>query len=48
MRSQPVSADARLIGRVTDNSLGIVTVKNSIGVERIIDMLTGDQLPRIC
>lgn len=48
MRSRPVSVDACLIGRVTENSSKLVTLKNNLGVERIIDMLTGDQLPRIC
>ena len=48
MRSQPVSADACRIGRVTNDGSKLVTMKNNLGVERIIDMLTGDQLPRIC
>jgi len=48
MRLQPVSADACLIGSVANKNARLVTMKNSIGVERIIDMLTGNQLPRIC
>ncbi len=48
MRSQPVSADSCLIGHVTNGGSKLVTMKNNLGVERIIDMLTGDQLPRIC
>jgi len=48
IRSQPVSAESCLIGRVTDSGSKLVTMKNNLGVERIIDMLTGDQLPRIC
>jgi len=37
-----------VIGRVCDNNSGLVTFKNSFGAERIIDMLSGDQFPRIC
>lgn len=37
-----------IIGRVGDKGNGWVTLKTSFGVERIIDMLSGDQFPRIC
>jgi hydrogenase expression/formation protein HypE len=40
--------DARIIGKVTDQNSGLVTMKSMIGAERIVDMLSGDQLPRIC
>jgi len=40
--------DATVIGRVAENRSGIVTMKSIIGAERIIDMLSGEQLPRIC
>jgi hydrogenase expression/formation protein HypE len=48
LRSYPVSADARIIGKVTDQHVGRVTMRTSLGTERIVDMLAGDQLPRIC
>lgn len=37
-----------IIGRVTDAGDGLVVLKSKIGTERIIDMLSGDQFPRIC
>ena len=37
-----------LVGEVVDRGSGIVTMKSIIGAERVIDMLSGDQLPRIC
>ncbi|HEY9640528.1 MAG TPA: hydrogenase expression/formation protein HypE [Coleofasciculaceae cyanobacterium] len=36
------------IGSVTAKSAGIVKMKSKIGVQRILDMLSGEQLPRIC
>lgn len=36
------------IGRVKDHNSGMVTAKSIVGAERIIDMLSGEQLPRIC
>jgi hydrogenase expression/formation protein HypE len=49
MQSQ--NSEASMIGRVTGkstNKIGLVTIKSSIGTTRIIDMLSGEQLPRIC
>ena len=37
-----------VIGKVTDNNNSLVTLKNTIGSQRILDMLSGEQLPRIC
>ena len=48
LRRSPVSADACRIGRVTAAASGLVTMKSLIGSERIVDMLSGEQLPRIC
>ncbi|MBE9169122.1 hydrogenase expression/formation protein HypE [Pleurocapsales cyanobacterium LEGE 06147] len=42
------SSQARIIGRVTDNTDCLVTLKSKIGSRRILDMLSGEQLPRIC
>jgi hydrogenase expression/formation protein HypE len=39
---------AACIGRVTDGCPGLVTMTTSIGSRRIVDMLSGEQLPRIC
>ncbi|HET9495695.1 MAG TPA: hydrogenase expression/formation protein HypE [Chloroflexia bacterium] len=48
MRAFPQAENASLIGRVTDDGRGQVTIKSLIGVSRIVDMLSGEQLPRIC
>lgn len=40
--------EACLIGFVKETSTPLVTMESSIGAKRIIDMLSGEQLPRIC
>ncbi len=41
-------AIAQTIGSVTQRSTGLVKLKSKIGVQRIIHLLSGEQLPRIC
>ncbi|WP_425217786.1 hydrogenase expression/formation protein HypE [Tumidithrix helvetica] len=48
MRSHPFGRDACAIGQVTDNHTNLVTMQTQIGSTRIVDMLSGEQLPRIC
>jgi hydrogenase expression/formation protein HypE len=48
MRNDPQGGDARIIGSVTEGRAGMVTMKSRIGATRIVDMLSGEQLPRIC
>jgi hydrogenase expression/formation protein HypE len=48
MRGDPLGMDARIIGRVCDTHPGVVEMRTAIGTTRIVDLLTGDQLPRIC
>ena len=48
LRSQPVSSGAARIGTVRPASSGIVTLRSRIGGNRVLDMLSGEQLPRIC
>jgi hydrogenase expression/formation protein HypE len=48
MRAHPVSAGAAVIGRVGDAPAGRVSCRGALGVARAIDMLSGEQLPRIC
>jgi len=48
MRQHPRGRDARRIGTVTANDPGWVTMRTALGTTRIVDMLAGDQLPRIC
>ena len=48
MRNDPLSLEAREIGYVEKSEEGIVILQNKIGTNRILDMLSGEQLPRIC
>jgi hydrogenase expression/formation protein HypE len=48
MRDHPLGRGAQIIGAVSDQHPGIVTLKTRLGTERVVDMLAGDQLPRIC
>ncbi len=48
MRAHEYGHGACRIGTVTDGAPGRVTMKTCFGGERIVDMLVGDQLPRIC
>jgi hydrogenase expression/formation protein HypE len=48
LRSLPPGAKAAKIGEVVAAHPGRVTMKSRIGGERIVDLLTGEQLPRIC
>jgi hydrogenase expression/formation protein HypE len=48
MRAHPLGRNAQLIGRVTEQHPGMVTMRTALGTARIVDMLSGDQLPRIC
>ncbi|MEW6585467.1 MAG: hydrogenase expression/formation protein HypE [Nitrospirota bacterium] len=48
MRKHPLGKEARIIGEVQKSPAGMVLLKTSIGGTRIIEMLSGDQLPRIC
>ncbi len=48
LHQHSLGRDASIIGKVTDDHPGIVRMTTTIGSSRIIDMLTGEQLPRIC
>jgi hydrogenase expression/formation protein HypE len=48
MKKNEYANNSVIIGEVTSEHPGMVVVKTSIGGSRIIDMLTGEQLPRIC
>ena len=48
LRAYPVSEGAVVIGTVRDGPAGRVTARGAIGGTRVIDMLSGEQLPRIC
>ena len=48
MQSHPTGRDSCIIGHVTTSHPGMVLLKTIFGSERIVDMLVGSQLPRIC
>jgi hydrogenase expression/formation protein HypE len=48
LRSHPLGKDAAIIGTIKDDPPGLVLLKTQFGGTRIIDMLVGDPLPRIC
>jgi hydrogenase expression/formation protein HypE len=48
LRDHPLGTGAAIIGRVTEGTAGLVTAKTRIGTTTIIDMPSGEQLPRIC
>jgi hydrogenase expression/formation protein HypE len=48
MRGQALGVGSAVIGRVAESSAPLVTLKSAIGASRILDMPSGEQLPRIC
>jgi hydrogenase expression/formation protein HypE len=48
MRSSPYGQEAALIGAVKEAPQGRVLMKTTIGTTRVVDMLAGEMLPRIC
>lgn len=48
LRSHPLGAHATVVGEVVPEPAGVVALRTSLGGTRIVDMLVGDPLPRIC
>ncbi|MBU2586038.1 MAG: hydrogenase expression/formation protein HypE, partial [Bacteroidetes bacterium] len=48
MRTHEYGKESQIIGRVTSENPKIVLMKTLIGSKRVVDMITGEQLPRIC
>jgi hydrogenase expression/formation protein HypE len=51
MQGHPLAREAAIIGDVedgTEKTRGLVFLKTAFGGTRVVDMLTGEQLPRIC
>jgi hydrogenase expression/formation protein HypE len=48
MKSHSLGENSAIIGEVVDSPSGLVLLKTDFGAERIVDMLIGEQLPRIC
>lgn len=48
LRALPEGVGAAVIGRVAGGPAGRVSVKTALGTSRLLDLLSGEQLPRIC
>jgi hydrogenase expression/formation protein HypE len=48
MRRDPLGSEATVVGEVVEDHPGKVYLRSTIGGTRIVDMLSGEQLPRIC
>ena len=48
MRAHPAGRGARVIGRAVEAHPETVVLRTLFGGQRIVDMLVGEQLPRIC
>jgi hydrogenase expression/formation protein HypE len=48
MRQHPLGGEAAVIGEVVDDHAGMVLMKTEIGGTRVLDVMFGEQLPRIC
>jgi hydrogenase expression/formation protein HypE len=48
MHAHPLGRDAVVVGEVVAEHPGVVTMRSMIGGERVVAMLGGEQLPRIC
>jgi hydrogenase expression/formation protein HypE len=48
LRAHPLGADAAIIGRIVPRAPAPVTLTTTFGTSRVLDVLSGAQLPRIC
>jgi len=48
MRRRPEGREARIIGELVEDPARLVVLRTRVGGRRIVDMLPGEQLPRIC
>ena len=48
LRAHEYGREAAVIGQVTEAHPGRVVLRTALGARRVVDMLTGEQLPRIC
>jgi hydrogenase expression/formation protein HypE len=48
LRRHAATAGASIVGSVSKEPAALVTLENRLGPSRILDMLSGEQLPRIC
>ena len=48
LRSHPLGREAAIVAEVTEEPPGLVSLETAFGGSRVVDMLAGDPLPRIC
>ncbi len=48
MRAHPLGKESAMIGEVVAEHAGVVVMTTRIGGNRVVGMLSGEQLPRIC
>jgi len=48
IKSHPEGKETAIIGKVTDEHPGTLSLQTTIGSSRIVDVISGEQLPRIC
>ncbi len=48
LRKNPLGKKSEIIGEITDKFKGRVGLKTRYGGTRVVDMLLGEQFPRIC
>jgi hydrogenase expression/formation protein HypE len=48
MRGHPLGAQGAIVGEVVADHPGLVILRSSVGGERVVTLLAGEQLPRIC
>jgi len=48
MRAHPLGKNAAIVGEIVDDHCGMVVLNTLVGGERVVTMLAGEQLPRIC
>ena len=48
MRGHPLGRNAAIVGEIVDDHQGMVVMRSLVGGERVVTLLSGEQLPRIC
>ena len=48
LRGHPAAQGPAIVGRVTADHAGLVELRSRLGGTRILDLLSGEQMPRIC
>ena len=48
MQKHPLGRNAAVVGEIVDDHPGMVVMRSIVGGERVVTMLAGEQLPRIC